>query len=65
MPLAAILGLAVTLIQNGPQWIAFVEQTVALLKDGNITDEQLATMWQNAVTASAAAEAKWKTAGAA
>ncbi len=62
MPLAALISLAVTLIQNGPEWAAFVTQTVQLFEGGSLTDAQLASLWQNAVSASAAAENRWKSA---
>lgn len=64
MPIATIISLAVTLIQSGPEWVAFVQQTVKLLEGGALTPDDLGAMWQQAVNASAAAEAKWKASAA-
>lgn len=59
MDTATILGLAITLVKEGPAAISFVEQTYELFSGGTITAEQLQAMWQQAGTDVQTAKAKW------
>lgn len=58
----ALIPLVISLVKEGPEMIAFAENTYELFSNGNLTAEQLAKLWTDATTGFQAAKAKWQAA---
>lgn len=60
-----MLGLAFSIMKEGPAAISFLEQTYGLFTAGKVSAEDLATMWTATAAAVKAADQKWQDAGSA
>jgi hypothetical protein len=58
-----LIPLVISLVKEGPEMVTFAENTYKLFTNGNLTADQLASLWTDAATGFQAAKAKWQAAG--